>query len=64
MILIALDVVLLLGLQRGECIDFIAESGAQSTCTTGPAPETWFLVAVSLLPIFYSVRRLLRSGRP
>jgi hypothetical protein len=64
MILIALDVVLLLGLQRGECIDFIAESGAQSTCTTGPEPEAWFLVALSMLPIFYCVRRLLRSGRP
>lgn len=46
--LIVFDV-LLIGVKNEECIDHIAESGAQSTCTSGPAPGAGFLLIVSLL---------------
>lgn len=64
-LVIAVDA-LLIGFRTGECIDYTPESGAVSTCTSGPAlgPEgTWLLAAVSVLVISYFGRRLVRAAR-
>jgi hypothetical protein len=58
---------LLLGFRTGECFDYAAESGAVSTCTSGPVLEpagAWLLAAVSVLVISYPARRLVRAARP
>ncbi|MET0844212.1 MAG: hypothetical protein ABWY23_10190 [Mycetocola sp.] len=47
-----------LGIQRGECVDYTAESGRASACTMGPAigvPAATVLVIVSVLTIAYLV---------
>ena len=66
LLVIAVDA-LLLGFRTGECIDYTAESGAASTCTSGPAlgsAGTWLLAAASVLVIGYHARRLARAARP
>ena len=62
-LLIVVDVLLLVGFQRGECVDYIA-NGPPGACTAGPAPEAWFIVVVSLVGMAYCARRLVRSSRP
>ena len=47
-------------------MDYTAESGAVSTCTSGPvlgAAGTWLLAAVSVVVIGYFARRLVRAAR-
>ena len=64
-LVIAVDA-LLIGFRTGECIDYTAESGAVSTCTSGPvlgAAGTWLLAAVSVLVISHFARRLVRAAR-
>jgi hypothetical protein len=64
LLVIAVDA-LLLGFGTGECIDYTAESGAASTCTSGPAlgsEGTWVLAAASVLVIGYLARRLARTA--
>ncbi|SDK90829.1 hypothetical protein SAMN04487916_10454 [Arthrobacter sp. ov407] len=64
-LVIAVDAILL-GFRTGECIDYTAESGAVSTCTSGPAlgsEGTWLLVAVSIVVISYFARRFVRAAR-
>ena len=65
LLVIAVDA-LLLGFRTGECIDYTAESGAASTCTSGSAlgsAGTWLLAAASVLVIGYLARRLARAAR-
>lgn len=65
LLVIAIDA-LLLGLRTGECIDYTAESGAVSTCTSGPVlgpAGTWLLAAASVVVILYLFRRLVRAPR-
>ena len=64
-LVIAVDA-LLIGLRAGECIDYTAESGAVSTCTSGPVlgpAGTWLLAAASVVVILYLARRLVRAAR-
>ncbi|SKB90554.1 hypothetical protein SAMN05660473_02968 [Arthrobacter sp. 49Tsu3.1M3] len=64
LLVIAVDA-LLLGFGTGECIDYTAESGAASTCTSGPALGSegmWVLAAASVLVIGYLARRLARAA--
>jgi hypothetical protein len=54
----------LLGTWGGECFDYTTESGAESSCTVGPAigpVGAWFFGAVSLLAIAYFTYRLIRA---
>lgn len=56
----------LFGYQQGECIDYTIESGARSTCTSGPAlgiAGTWILAIVSAAAIIYFTRRLVHVAR-
>lgn len=56
----------LLGFQRGECFDYTIESGAVSTCTSGPAlgvAGSWMLAIVSVVAIAYFTRRLVHVAR-
>ncbi|MFE4226957.1 hypothetical protein ACFRJ8_03600 [Arthrobacter sp. NPDC056886] len=65
LLVIAVDA-LLIGFRTGECIDYTAESGAVSTCTSGPVlgpAGTWLLAAVSVVVIVYLARRLVRAAR-
>lgn len=65
LLVIAVDA-FLIGSRTGECIDYTAESGAVSTCTSGPvlgAAGTWLLAAVSVLVISHFARRLVRAAR-
>ena len=58
--------VLLLGTQTGQCIDYALESGAESTCTSGPIigiAGAWVLGIVSLLAVAYCTYRLVQSFR-
>ena len=51
------------GSQVGECTDYTVESGAESTCTSGPlfgVPGTWALVILSLLTLGYFAYRIAR----
>lgn len=64
-LVIAVDAILL-GFRTGECIDYTAESGAVSTCTSGPTfghAGTWLLAAASILVIGYLARRFARAAR-
>ena len=64
-VVLAVDA-LLIGFRAGECIDYTAESGAVSTCTSGPVlgpAGTWLLAAVSVVVILYFARRLVRAAR-
>jgi hypothetical protein len=54
------------GYQRGECIDYTVESGAVSTCSSGPVLGiygTWLLAVVSVAAIVYFTRRLVHVAR-
>lgn len=65
LLVIAVDA-LLIGFRTGECIDYTAESGAVSTCTSGPVlgpAGIWLLTAVSVVVIVYLSRRLVRAAR-
>ena len=65
LLVIAVDA-LLLGFRSGECIDYTVESGALSTCTSGPAfgsAGTWLLAAASVVVIGCLARRLVRAAR-
>jgi hypothetical protein len=65
LLVIAVDA-LLIGFRTGECFDYTAESGAVSTCASGPVlgpAGTWLLAAVSVLIISYLARRLARAAR-
>ncbi|CAH0218128.1 hypothetical protein SRABI26_02335 [Arthrobacter sp. Bi26] len=65
LLVIAVDA-FLIGSRTGECLDYTAESGAVSTCTSGPvlgAACTWLLAAVSVLVISHFARRLVRAAR-
>jgi hypothetical protein len=58
--------VILMGTSVGQCADYTAESGAESTCTSGPVlglAGTWVLGAVSVLAIAYCGRRLVHRSR-
>ena len=60
--IIAVNVVLV-GIRTGECLDYTAESGAVSTCSSGPLvgiPGTWAIAILSLGALAYSVYRLVR----
>jgi hypothetical protein len=51
------------GVQTGECIDYTAESGAESFCTLGPTvgnAGAWVLTVAAALFCLYAVRRALR----
>ena len=64
-LVIAVDA-LLIGFRTGECLDYTAESGAASSCTSGPVlgpAGTWLLAAVSVVVILYLARRLVRAAR-
>ena len=57
--------VLLFGLTVGECKDYAAESGAVSTCVSGPVlgyPGTWALGILSLFALAYFAHRFLRRA--
>ena len=65
LLVIAADA-LLIGFGTGECVDYTAESGAASTCTSGPVlgpAGTWLLAAASVVVILYLSRRLVRAAR-
>lgn len=50
--------------QRGECFDYTVESGAVSTCASGPAlgvPGTWLLAIVSVTAVVCFARRLVQG---
>ena len=54
------------GLQSGLCVDYIPESGAGSTCTSGPAlgwPGSFSLALVSVIALGYCIIRLIRVPR-
>lgn len=54
------------GLQSGQCIDYIPESGAISTCSMEPAlglPGTVLLAIVSLVALGYFISRMRRPSR-
>lgn len=58
--------VLSFGIQSGQCIDYVAESGAESICTSGPvigAAGAWALGIMSLFAVAYFIHRLTRSLR-
>lgn len=58
--------VLSFGIGSGQCIDYSAESGAESTCTSGPAigvAGTWVLGILSLFVVAYFIYRLAKSQR-
>ncbi|MFF2031370.1 hypothetical protein [Arthrobacter sp. NPDC058192] len=64
-LVIAVDA-LMLGFRVGECHDFAVESGAVSTCTSGPIlglAGSWLLVAVSVVVIVHLARRLVSAAR-
>jgi hypothetical protein len=64
-LVIAVDA-LLIGYRTGECLDYMAESGAVSACTSGPVlglAGTWLLAAVSFLVIVYFGRGFMRASR-
>lgn len=66
MVLVAIVAVLLSGFRTGECFDYTAESGADSTCTSGPVlglAGTWLLAVVGFLVIVYLGRRFMRASR-
>lgn len=66
LLVIAVDA-LLIGFRTGECVDYTAESGAVSTCTSGPVlgpAGTWLVAAASIVVILYLARRLVRASRP
>jgi hypothetical protein len=47
----------------GECTDYTVESGAESTCTSGPllgVPGTWAFGILSLCALAYFVYRIAR----
>lgn len=65
LLVIAVDA-LLIGFRTGECFDYTAESGAVSTCTSGPVlgpAGMWLLVVISVILILYLARRLVRAAR-
>jgi hypothetical protein len=65
LLVIAVDA-FLIGFRTGECVDYTAESGAVSTCTSAPVlgpAGTWLLAAVSVVVISFFVRRLVRAAR-
>ncbi|GEP27286.1 hypothetical protein [Cryobacterium sp. Hh38] len=62
LLIIAVNVVLL-GTRTGECTDYSPESGAVSTCSSGPlvgVPGTWAIAILSLVALAYFVYRLVR----
>lgn len=64
--LIILLNVLNYALQAGQCIDYLPESGAKSTCSLEPAlgwPGSVLLAIVSLVVLGYCINRLLRMSR-
>ena len=66
MVLVVTVDVLLFGFRTGECLDYTAESGADSTCASGPVlglAGTWLLAVVSFLVITYLGRRFMRASR-
>jgi hypothetical protein len=57
--------VVLVGMQSGGCIDYSAEPGAESTCSSGPIlgiAGTWVLGIVSVFAVAYCLRRIVRPG--
>ena len=64
--LVVLINVLSFGMQSGQCIDYSAESGAESVCTSGPAigmAGAWAVGVLSVLAVAYFVYRFARSSR-
>lgn len=62
LVVIAVNI-LLFGSGVGACTDYIAESGAESTCTSGPilgAQGTWVFMILSLFALAYFIFRLVR----
>jgi hypothetical protein len=58
--------VLSLGMQSGQCIDYSAESGAKSICSSGPAigvAGAWALGVLSLFAGAYFIYRFTKSLR-
>lgn len=54
------------GFQTGSCVDYVAESGAESFCATGPAvglAGAWALSVAAVLFAAYAVRRGLSARR-
>jgi hypothetical protein len=54
------------GLQSGLCVDYVPESGAVSSCVSGPAlgwPGSFFLALISLVALGYCINRLHRASR-
>jgi hypothetical protein len=53
------------GNQAGECVDYAADAGVDSYCTSGPAigyPGAWVLTVAALLFAGYAVWRGFRSS--
>ncbi len=61
-ILVVFDV-LLLGVQRGECVDYAGAAAGQSTCTVGPGPGEWVFAVISLVVGVHAAHRFVRSAR-
>ena len=66
----AIVIVLALGLiflgVRIGCVDYVAESGMEGTCTSGSAigvPGAWFFGAASAIALSYCGYRIIRAGR-
>ena len=56
----------LLGVQRGECFDYVPESGALSTCRSSPllgVTGSWLVAIVSVVAIIYFTLRLVQIAR-
>lgn len=54
------------GLQSGQCIDYVLESGAVSTCSSEPAlgwPGTVLLAMASLIALGYCISRMRQPSR-
>jgi hypothetical protein len=52
-----------IGSRGGECFDYVVESGASGTCTSGPMlgiEGTWILGVVSAVAVVYFARRVVR----
>lgn len=53
--------VFFIGSRRGECFDYVIESGAIGTCTSGPVlgiEATWISGIVSAAAVVYFARRV------
>jgi hypothetical protein len=51
------------GTRVGECVDYAANAGKESFCTSGPSvgyPGAWAVSAISVLVAAYCVYRLAR----